>query len=77
LPPAFNLAGNTYWALFKVCSGVNGKVTTVQMMRSTGEPEIDELWVRTIKQWEYTPTCVEGRPVTTCTPLRLKVSSNR
>ena len=76
LPDEYNRKGSVYWGLFKVCVSELGEVSSVAVVRSTGEFAIDERWTRTIKTWRYETHCVDNRPSQFCTPLRFQITAD-
>jgi protein TonB len=50
--------------------GTNGKVTDVRVLR--GQPLLDQAALDAVKQWEYTPTLLNGVP----TPVIMTVTVN-
>jgi hypothetical protein len=75
LPREYNLAGNVYAGLFKVCVSSLGKVFSVRILRSTGQQVIDETWIAKVETWPYKPLVVNGTPAPFCHPLSLEVRS--
>ena len=47
--------------IVEVTIGVNGKVTDAKILRSI--PLLDDDALDAVRQWEYTPTTVNGAPV--------------
>lgn len=47
-----------------------GVVTDVKVLRSI--PDLDEAAIKAVKEWRYSPTQVDGKPV----PVRMSVSIN-
>jgi TonB family protein len=50
--------------------GTDGKVTDARVLRSV--PLLDQAALDAVKQWEYTPTLLDGKPV----PLVMTVTTN-
>lgn len=74
LPPNLNRPGITIWGVFRICVAADGRVSQVTMLKSAN-PQVDYLWMAKIRNWQYRPYSVDGRPVSFCHPARIFVKS--
>ncbi len=74
LPPSINRPGMMVWGVFKICVGADGHVSNVSIIKSA-DPLVDQDWVGKIRNWQYRPYSVDGRPVPFCHPARIVVKS--
>jgi hypothetical protein len=74
LPKELNVAGHSYWGIYKVCVDNDGGVFSVKMLRSA-HPLVDDQWMALIRRYEHRPYTINGVPVVYCYPLRLEVRS--
>lgn len=73
IPAPYNESGKVYRGQFNVCVSDAGKVSGLSVIATTGVPELDAHWMKTIETWPYRPYRVNGRPVPYCHPLNLEV----
>ena len=60
---------------FKLCVGLDGNVTTVTQIASTGFPAYDETIRSTmLNHWRYRPFVINGKPTAACTAVRFVYS---
>jgi hypothetical protein len=76
LPKQFNKAGNVYWGLFRICISPQGEVTSVGVIASTGEHEIDEAWIAKMATWRYRPYMHKGAAARSCHPAKVQVRAS-
>lgn len=66
-PPAYPVelacAGAGGQAVLKVTVGVEGTPTAVQLLRSSGQPQLDESAQAKVKTWKFRPATRNGQPV--------------
>jgi hypothetical protein len=62
-----NVGVETLVGAFRYCVDVEGKVTDVAAIESTGIASYDARLVAGIKQWRYKPFLVDDKPVVACT----------
>ena len=61
LPETARQAGVRGMVIVEIRIGADGKVETAKVLR--GIPLLDQAAVDAVKQWEYEPTQLNGRPV--------------
>jgi protein TonB len=69
-PPIAQSARVQGVVIIEATIGVNGKVTDAKVLRSI--PLLDSAALDAVKQWEYTPTTLNGQPV----PVIMTVTVN-
>jgi hypothetical protein len=75
LTAPLNVAGASYWGMFKVCASAGGAISSIQAVRSTGVPELDLHWIRTMWSWSFDPYLEAGQATPFCFPMRMQVTS--
>ena len=63
------LGGKSATGVVKLCVDTAGKVSTVQVLRSSGLPGYDAKIEREVKTWTFRPVMGEGQPVDVCTVM--------
>jgi TonB family protein len=56
-------------AVVKMCLGTGGRVSRLQVLKSSGFPAYDRKIERTMKMWRYRPFKVNGKAVPVCTAV--------
>ena len=57
--------------LFKVCITVDGAISAVSALKSTGFPAYDNKIQNVIRRsWRYHPVVLSGKPTAVCTAVR-------
>lgn len=74
LPPALNRAGMSFWALVKICVGVDGNVKSATLVKKA-DPLIDDQIVEKVSTFRYKPYSLDGRPVPFCYVLRYSIAA--
>lgn len=69
-PPAAKAAGVQGVVIIEAVIGADGKVADAKVLRSV--PDLDGAAVAAVKQWEFTPTLLNGKPV----PVVMTVTVN-
>ena len=69
-PPVAQSARVQGIVILEAVIGPNGNVTEVKVLRSV--PLLDEAAITAVKQWQYTPTLLNGVPV----PVIMTVTVN-
>jgi protein TonB len=69
-PPEAQAAGVQGMVIMEATIGADGKVTDVRVLRSI--PLLDQAATDAVRQWEYTPTVLNGTPV----PVIMTVTLN-
>ena len=72
--PPSNRPGMTVWGVFRICVAADGRVSQVTMLKSA-DPLVDNDWMAKMRNWQYRPYSVDGRPVSFCHPARIFVKS--
>jgi len=54
---------------YKLCISIEGTVTDVRQMKSTGFADYDEKIMSELRQWRYRPYLVDGKPAPVCTAV--------
>jgi TonB family protein len=54
---------------YKICINVNGDVSQVNMLKSSGFPSYDSKISREMKSWKYRPYSVDGQAKPVCTSV--------
>ncbi len=67
-PPDAQARGIAGVVIVEIIVGVDGKVTEARVVRSI--PELDEAALTAVRQWEFAPTLLNGKP----TPIRMTVT---
>ena len=57
---------------FRVCFDTAGKVTDVDLIRSTGSAAYDQELENGIRTWVYSPYQADGKPIAVCTHVTFK-----
>jgi TonB family protein len=73
LPRELQYPGATFWGLYKACVSPGGRVTSVEVIRSSGNPSLDRRWMGTVRRWRHRPYHVGTRSVAYCYPVRLEI----
>jgi hypothetical protein len=55
----------------KLCIAIDGHISSVTMLRSSGLPGYDEKIRKQIGTWEYTPFQINGKPAPVCTAVTI------
>lgn len=58
-------------ASFKLCLADTGAITSVTLLRSSGLPKYDEKIRSRMKDWQYRPLVVDGKPIPVCTTVTI------
>jgi len=74
LPPnvkeaAFNALGNQpgrLTAIFKVCTGTDGTIASITLIKPSGAAALDEFIRANLKTWRYRPYMIDGKPTPIC-----------
>lgn len=75
LPAGLDVAGASYWGLYKICVDKDARIASVEVVKSAGAGAaagLDNHWVATIKRWQYKPYLVSGVPSPFCYTARLQ-----
>ena len=54
-------------ALVKLCLGVDGAPSLIQLKRSSGREDVDAFMLARMAEWRFTPYQLDGKPVRVCT----------
>lgn len=49
----------------KVLIGTEGKPTDVSVVKSSGQPQLDDLAVKAVRDWQFKPATRNGQPIST------------
>ncbi len=60
-----------YEGIFSICVAPAGTVESVSVVTSTGHAELDEEWKVVVKRWRYVASCIDGKPIRSCSPVRI------
>jgi hypothetical protein len=74
LPPAFARLGVEQQMLVKTCVGINGEVTSVDVLRGF-DSNVSARVTETVRGWRLTPYALDGHPVPFCYPTRFIFAS--
>jgi hypothetical protein len=74
LPPALARVGVEQQMVVKTCVGVNGEVTSVDVLRGFDQA-VSERVAETVKGWRLEPYALDGHPVPFCYPTRFIFAS--
>jgi hypothetical protein len=74
LPPAYARLGMDQQMVVKTCVGVNGEVTSVDVLRGF-DSKVSERVTETVRGWRLTPYSLDGHPVPFCYPTRFIFAS--
>jgi protein TonB len=74
LPPnvkeaAFHALGNQpgrLTAIFKVCIGVSGGISQINLLKPSGAPALDDFIRSNLRTWRYRPYMINGKPTPIC-----------
>jgi periplasmic protein TonB len=74
LPPnvkeqAFTTLGNQpgmLTAIFKVCLGTDGAISSINMMKPSGSAALDDFIRANLRTWRYRPYMIDGKPTPIC-----------
>jgi hypothetical protein len=55
----------------KLCIDVEGHIASVTMLRASGLPSYDKMIHDRIKEWEYSPFEINGKPAPVCTAVTI------
>jgi hypothetical protein len=55
----------------KLCIAVDGHISSVTTLRSSGLPGYDEKIRKAISAWEYSPVHINGKPAPVCTAVTI------
>jgi TonB family protein len=53
-------------ALIKLCLDTRGEVTSLSVGKSSGYPDYDQRFIDEMRDWQYKPYSVDGKPVPVC-----------
>jgi Gram-negative bacterial TonB protein C-terminal len=74
LPPAYARLGAEQQMLVKTCVGVNGRVTSVDVVAGF-DSRVSERVTETVRAWRLAPYSLDGHPVPFCYPTRFIFAS--
>jgi TonB family protein len=78
LPNRLSPPRRAYAGAFRICVGPTGAVSEAQVVESTGEPEVDELWLEKVRTWRFEPYRQDGGdPVPFCATHQLILKRSR
>jgi TonB family protein len=71
-PPELQAAGVEGNVLMQAVIGKDGSVMAAKVTKSSGNAALDEAALTAVRQWQYTPTLLNGEPVETLTTVSLE-----